>query len=72
MCVQAKGPLAIVDKLVILNQTELCGFDPVGPQYTGPMTKNGSETVISKTLCGVALCSKPLFLTTTSLVSMSV
>ena len=44
MCVQAEGPLAIVDKVVTLNSTELCSFDLVCPWY-GPTTKNGSETV---------------------------
>ena len=38
-----KGPnLAIVDKVVILNGTELCCFDlsVIGPWYTGPMIKS--------------------------------
>ena len=60
VCVcKLKGSIAIVDKVVILNQTRLCGFDLVGPQHMGPMTKNGSETVISKTLCGVACVARP-------------
>ena len=45
---QAKGPVAIVDKVAILIKTDLCIFDLVPPWYTSPMVKNESETVISK------------------------
>ena len=50
MYAQGEGALAIVDNVVILNQTELCVFDLVGPRYTGPMTKNEIETVISRNI----------------------
>ena len=49
MCVQAKEPFkAIVDKVYShfeLNRV-ICGFNLVGPQYTGPVTKRGSGTII--------------------------
>ena len=38
MCVQAKGPLAIVDKVVILILTDSCIFDLVRPWNMSPMT----------------------------------
>ena len=52
---QAKGPLAIVDKVVIL-----CIFDLVPPWYTSPMAKNESQTVIGKNTCEEWPCVAPL------------
>ena len=51
MCVQAKEPLAIVDKPYRhFELNRVMWFHLVGSQYTGPMTKYGSETIICKSI----------------------